>query len=462
MGNYDYDLVIIGSGPGGYVPAIRASQLGLKTCVIEKDKTGGVCLNIGCIPTKALIHQAELYWSGTELEKMGIKLDKTGFNYEYAFQKSRRAADMLSKGVQYLFKKNSVDLIYGVGEIKSPVEVLVDGQKVIRTKNILIATGSRPREIAGFKFDGRYIISSDDILMMSELPESIIILGAGAIGVEFAHILNRFDVKVYLVEMLDHMLPAEDEEIVQVLARNFRRRRIEVYTKAMAKSMNIKDDSVGLLIEQEDGDEKFLTAQKLLVVVGRVPNTEGIGLEELGVKLNRGFIEVGDYYKTSVDGIYAAGDVVNSPLLAHVASKEGEIAVEYIAGKSPEPKLNPDEIPAGVYSEPQIAGFGYTEERAKKEGFSYKTFSFPYKGAGKAVAIERSDGIVKIISDNNDTIIGAHIAGSDATEIIHEILLAKRAGISVSVIANMIHAHPTLSEAVMEAARGVEGWAIHV
>jgi len=462
MGSYDYDLLIIGSGPGGYVSGIRASQLGLKTCVIEKNKTGGVCLNIGCIPTKALIHQAELYGNAVELEKMGIEIDRSEFNYEYSFKKSRKAADILSKGVQYLFKKNNVNLILGEGRIKSQNEVLVNGQDVISAKNILVATGSRPREIPGFEFDGEFIISSDDALMMKKLPESIIILGAGAIGVEFAHILNRFGVKVYLVEMLNHMLPTEDEEIVQVLARGFRRRRIEVYTKTKAKNVNIQDGLVNLLVEGEDGTEKMLSAEKLLVVVGRVPNTENIGFEDIGIKLNRGFVEVGDYYKTSVDGIFAVGDIVNSPLLAHVASKEGEIAVEFIAGKNPERIINKDEIPAGVYSEPQIAGFGYTEERAKKEGLSYKKFTFPYKGAGKAVATEKSDGMVKIITDEENKILGAHIAGSDATELIHEILLAKKAGVSTSVLANMIHAHPTLSEAVMEAARGIEDWAIHI
>jgi len=462
MENYDYDLVIIGSGPGGYVSGIRASQLGLKTCVIEKDKTGGVCLNIGCIPTKALIHQAELYGNGVEIEKMGIGIEKGGFNYEYVFKKSRKAADMLSKGVQYLFKKNNVDLIYGVGRIKSQNEVLVNDEKLIKAKNILIATGSRPREIQGFEFNGINVLSSDDILMMKKLPDSIIILGAGAIGVEFAHIMNRFGVKVYLVEMLDHMLPTEDEEVVQVLARSFRKRRIEVFVKTRAQSMKVNGDKVEVSIVDENGNEKLLTAEKLLVVVGRVPNTEGLGLDEVGLNTDKKFITVGDYYKTTVDGIFAAGDVVNSPLLAHVASKEGEIAVEYMAGKESERGINPDEIPAGVYSEPQIAGFGYTEERAVKEGVAYKKFVFPYKGAGKAVAIEHSYGMVKIITDEKGNILGAHIAGTDATELIHEILLAERAGISVSTIAETIHAHPTLSEAVMEAARGIEGWAIHV
>ncbi len=457
-----YDLLIIGSGPAGYVSGIRAAQLGLRTGVVEKDKTGGVCLNIGCIPTKALIHQAEIFSSHVELEKMGLDIDRSGFNYEYAFKKSRKAADMLSRGVEYLLKKNNVDLMKGEAKIKAPDEVIIDGNRVLKAKNILVATGSRPREIPGFSFDGKYVISSNDALMLDKLPESIIILGAGAIGVEFAHIMNSFGVRVILVEMLNHILPAEDEEVVQVLSRAFRRRKIQTYTGTRATGYRVENDKVKLDIVDSVGKEARLEGDKLLVVVGRVPNTEGIGLEEAGVSLNRGFIEVGDFYQTSVGGIYAAGDVVNSPLLAHVASKEGEIAVEHIAGKSPEPKLNPDEIPAGVYSEPQVAGFGYTEERAEKEGLKYKKAVFPYKGVGKAVAVEKSDGIVKLITDERDMILGAHIVGADATEIIHELLLAKRAGIPTSVVAEMIHAHPTLSEGLMESARAINGWAIHI
>ncbi len=456
-----YDLIVIGSGPGGYVSAIRASQLGLKTCVIEKEKTGGVCLNIGCIPTKALIHQAGIFRAADELVKMGVSVDKSNFNYEYCFKKSRKAADMLSRGVEYLFKKNNIELIRGKAVIKDRGIVSV-GDDIIEAENILVATGSRPREIPGFSFDGEHIISSNDALMLEKLPSSIIILGAGAIGVEFAHILNSFGVKVHLVEMLDHILPAEDEEVTQVLSRAFRRRKIEMYVGTKATGYSIKEGKVILNIVEKDGSEKQIEGEKLLVVVGRVPNTEEIGLEEVGIKLNRGFVDVGDYYKTSVDGIFAAGDIVNSPLLAHVASKEGEIAVEYMAGIGKEKVINLDEIPAGVYSEPQVAGFGYTEERAEKEGVEYKKAIFPYKGAGKAVAIESSDGLVKIIVDKNNRIIGAHIVGADATELIHELLLAKKIGISVSEIASMIHAHPTLSEALMEASRAVEGWAIHV
>jgi len=459
--SHDYDLVILGAGPGGYVSAIRASQLGLKAAVIEKDKPGGVCLNIGCIPSKALIHQAEVFRSLGELKEMGISADLSGFSYQKVFAKSRRAAETLSKGVSYLLKKNKVELIGGRGVIVSPQEVEVNGGK-ISGRFLLVATGSRPKEIPGIPCDEKQVLTSTGALMLESLPKSLCILGGGAIGVEFAHLMNAFGVEVHLVEMMDQILPLEDGEAVQVLAASFRKRGIGIYTGTRATGVEKKGGLLSIGLEGKEG-KSSLQVEKLLVVVGRAPNTEGIGLEKVGVKLERGFVAVGDYYQTSVPGIFAVGDVLATPMLAHVASKQGEIAAEHMAGGKPRPRLDLRAIPAAVYCEPQLASFGLTEAEAKREGLQYKSFVFPYRGAGKSVAMSRPEGLVKLLMDaGSHEILGAHVVGAEATELIHELLLAKSAELLPEDLAAMIHAHPTLSEAVMEAARGLEGWAIHV
>lgn len=459
--DYDYDVVVIGAGPGGYVSAIRANQLGLKAAVIEKDKPGGVCLNIGCIPSKSLIHQADVFRHRKDLSSMGLKIDESSFDYSTVFQKSRQAAQRLSKGVQSLLKKNKVEYITGEARISGPHEVIVDGEKKISGKAIIVATGSRPREIPGFEFDEKQVLSSTGALMLEKLPKSIVIMGAGAIGMEFAFVMNSFGVKVTVVELMDRILPLEDAETAAVIAKEFERSGIDMLTGTKAVGLK-KGKTLEINLQGSDGKESSLKAEKLLVAVGRAPNTSGLGLDEVGVTLDRGFIRVGDFYKTSVDSIYAIGDVTSSPLLAHVASKEGEIAVEYIAGHSPEPTIDPLLIPSAVYCEPQIGSFGYTEEKAKAGGIAYKTAVFPYRGAGKAVAIEQPEGLVKILFDpESREILGAHVVGSAATELIHELLLAKKAELLPEDIATMVHAHPTISEAVMEAARTAEGWAIH-
>ncbi len=459
-----YDVLVVGAGPGGYVAAIRASQLGLKAAVIEKDKTGGVCLNIGCIPSKSLIHQASLFQSIQGLEAMGLKVDKTGFDYRKVQEKSRQAADRLSKGVQFLLKKNEVDLVTGEAvRIKPGSVTLKDGQ-VLAGKNILIATGSRPRELPGFEFDEERILSSTGALMQQSLPKSLLILGAGAIGVEFAHIMNAFGVEVHLVEMMDRILPLEDEEVVDVLRRSFKKRGITMDVSTKAVSQSVVNGHLSVELEDAAGVRRTIEVDQMLVSAGRVPNTAGLGLEETGVRLDKGgFIEVGDYYETAVPGIYAVGDVIRSPLLAHVASKEGEIVVERIAGRKVAPKIDPSDIPGAVYCEPQIASFGLTERDAKDKGIAFQKSTFPYRGAGKAVAIEQLEGLVKVLTDSvTGEILGAHIAGADATELIHELLLARHAELLAEDIAGMIHAHPTLSEAVMESMRQAGDGAIHV
>ncbi len=460
---FDYDVVIIGGGPGGYVAAIRASQLGLKAAVIEKEKVGGVCLNVGCIPSKALIHQAERYQGLTEMEKLGVAIDRRGFDYKKVFNKSRKAAETLSKGVNFLLKKNKVDLIESRATITGKNEVsLANGEK-ITGKNIIIATGSKSKEIPGFTFDEKFVLSSTGALMQETLPNKILIIGGGAIGVEFAYIMSSFGVEVVLIEVLDRILPLEDEEISVALTRTFKKKGIKVLTETKALSMEIKDNKVSVLLEDNKKVQQALIVDQILVAVGRSPNTTGIGLEDIGVETEKGFIQVGDYYETAVPGIFAIGDVVDTPLLAHVASKEGEIAVEYMAGLTPPKKIDPMAIPSAVYCEPQVASFGYTEWRAKLESIEYEKASFPFRGAGKSVAVEQPDGMVKVLFDpKTKEILGAHVMGVNATELIHEILLAKTAELLPEDIATMVHAHPTLSEAVMESMRAAEGWAIHI
>jgi dihydrolipoamide dehydrogenase len=462
MASFDFDVLIIGSGPGGYVAGIRASQLGLKAAVVERGTVGGVCLNIGCIPSKALIHQAELYRSLPALAEMGVTVDTKGFDYSKVFDKSRKAADTLSKGVQFLLKKNKVELIVGDAVLSGTNEVTLKDGKKITGKNIVIATGSRPRVIPGFEFDEKQVLSSTGGLMLTKLPRKMIILGAGAIGVEFSHILNSFGVEVHLVEMMDRILPLEDAEVVQVLARSFQKRGIQMYTATKAVSMQKSASGVSVVLEDKAGARKTVDAEQILVVVGRTCNTDGIGLEKVGIATEKGFIPVGDYNQTKVPGIYAIGDVVATPLLAHVAFKEAEIAAEHMAGKPTHPRLDPLSIPGAVYCEPQVASFGLPEWKAKEKGIAFAKASFPYRGAGKSVAIEQSEGFVKVIYDpKTKEILGAHVVGAEATELIHELLLARSAELLPEDIATMIHAHPTLSEAVMEAMRAVEGWAIH-
>ena len=463
MAGFDFDVVIVGSGPGGYVAGIRAGQLGLKSAVIERDKVGGVCLNVGCIPSKSLIHQAELYRSLPGLREMGIAVEVKGFDYSRVYEKSRKAAETLSKGVQFLLKKNKSELITGDAVLSGKNEVtLKDGRKVT-AKNIVIATGSRPKIIPGFEFDETQVLSSTGALMLKKLPARAVILGAGAIGVEFAHVWNGFGVEVHLVEMMDRILPLEDAEAVQVLARSFQKRGIQMSTGTRAMSLQKGSSGVSVVLEDKAGKRSTVEAEIILVAIGRTINTDGIGLEKVGIIPDKGFIPVGDYNQTKVPGIYAVGDVVATPLLAHVAFKEAEIAVERIAGKSPHPRIDPLSIPAGTYCEPQVASFGLPEWKAAEKGIAFAKASFPYRGAGKSVAVEQTEGFVKVIYDpKTKEILGAHVVGADATELIHELLLARSAELLPEDIATMIHAHPTLSEAVGEALRAVEGWAIHV
>lgn len=458
-----YDVIIIGAGPGGYVAAIRAAQLGLKTCVIEKEKPGGVCLNWGCIPSKNLIDQADTFLSLPELVKMGLKIDTKGFDYSRVQKKSRGAVTRLVKGVEFLLNKNKVEIIKGSARITTKNSVKLEDGAEVHGRHLIIATGSRPMEVPGFEFDEKVVLSSTGILSMTSLPKSLIILGGGAIGCEFAYVMTAFGVEVTMVEMMEHLLPFEDEETVAVLEGAFKKMKIKVLTGTRAVSLEKSAANVEIKVQGQDGKQQTLKADKALCVFGRTPNTQDIGLENIGIETEKGYITVGDFGQTRVQGVFAIGDVVETPLLAHVASREGEIAVEYIAGQKPEPRISIDEIPSAIYCEPQIASFGLREQQAKSEGVAYNKAIFPYQGVGKAVAVDKPQGLVKILTDpKSDEILGAHIVGHEATELIHELLLAKIGELLPEDVGAMIHAHPTLSELSLEGMRAVKGHAIHI
>jgi len=461
-----YDLIIIGAGPGGYVAAIRAAQLGLKTAIIEKDNPGGVCLNWGCIPSKNLIHQAETFHSMSEMEAVGVSVDRSGLDYTKVQAKSRSVVKTLTGGVAGLLKKNKVELIKGTAKITGKGEVTVtarDAEQKLKATNILVATGSRPMNIRGFEIDEKVVLSSSGMLAMKSLPKNLIILGGGAIGCEFAYVMNRFGVKVTLIEMADHLLPSEDFETCAVLEKCLKRDGIDVLTGTRAKSLSKTGTSATVTLESAEV-ERVLTADKVLVVFGRVPNTENLGLQEMGVKLNdSGYVNTGDYGETHAAGIYAIGDITRTPALAHVASKEGEIAVEHMADHEPAVKtVDPDLVPSAIYCEPQVAGFGLREDQAIAEGIKVKKSTFAYPGAGKTIAVGKADGLVKVLCDpDTDELLGAHIVGHNATELLHELLVAKTGELLPADIANTIHAHPTISEAIMECLRGVNDKPIH-
>ena len=459
-----YDVVIIGAGPGGYVAAVRAAQLGLKTAVVERDQPGGICLNWGCIPSKNLIHQAEVFESLSDMESVGVSVDRTSLDYGKVQAGSRQVVKTLTGGVAALLKRNEVEYVKGEAKIAGRHEVSVGDGNKLTTKNILIATGSRPLVVPGFEFDEKVILSSTGILAMTKLPRSIVILGAGAIGCEFAYVMNSFGVKVTLVEAMDHVLPTEDVDVSVQLEKIFKRRGIDVLTETRATALKKTAKRVTVSLGAAGGETLECKADHALVVFGRAPNTDNIGLKKLGIKLDaKGYAVTGDFQETSIPGIYAIGDVTSTPALAHVASKEGEIAVEHMAGHlSAERRVNPNEVPSAIYCEPQVAGFGLREQVAKEAGIKFKKSVFNYPGAGKTIAVGKPDGFVKILTDaETDEVLGAHIIGKDATELIHELLLAKHSELLPEDVAGMIHAHPTISEAVMESMRGINGKPIH-
>lgn len=466
----NYDVAIVGAGPGGYVAGICATQRGLSACVIEKDAPGGVCLNWGCIPSKSLIHQATGFLGLKQAEEIGVRVDRSGFDYARVHAKSRQAANILAAGIRALLRKNRVELLQATATLAGPRSLKLTGGEhtgtVVEARHLIIATGSRPLSLQGFEIDERDVLSSTGLLALEVLPKSIVILGAGAIGCEFAYVLRAFGAAVTLVEMAPRILPVEDGEAAAVVAASFRAAGIDVRTGCRAMSLERTAAGLEVRLRGPDGGTSKVTAQKVLAAFGRVPNTQGIGLEEVGIRCDeRGRIVTGPYGETSVRGIYAIGDLTRSPALAHVASREAEIAIDHIVrGEQAWPRtVAADLVPSAVYCEPQLAGFGLREEEANAKGIPFKKSVFPYRGAGKSVALERTEGFVKILTaPETGEILGAHIVGAEATELIHELLLARQAELLPEDIESMIHAHPTLSEAVMEAARGVHGRPIHL
>jgi len=461
----NYDLVIIGSGPGGYVAAIRAAQFKMKTALIERDKLGGVCLNWGCIPTKALLKSAEVFEEMKQAKSFGLKADNVSADFPAIIKRSRRVADTNSKGVEFLMKKNNVDVIYGNASFKSSskLEVTSSGntKTEISAKHIIISTGGRPLSIPGITIDGEKIISSKEALSLDNKPESLIVIGAGAIGVEFAYFYRTLDTKVTVIEMLDSILPIEDKEITDVLAKSFKKTGIKVYTSTKVEGIQKNENGVEVTISV-NGKSESLRADKALVAIGIQGNVEGLNLEKIGVKTDRGFIPVDEWYQTSVSGIYAIGDITGPPLLAHVASHEGITCVEKIAGQDAH-VVDYESIPGCTYCKPQVASIGLTEEKAIEAGYDLKIGRFPYSASGKARAIGAREGLVKLIFDKRyGELLGAHIIGTEATELIAELGLAKTLEATPVELGKTMHAHPTLSEMIMEAAEDAEGNAIHI
>jgi len=461
----EYDIAIIGSGPGGYVAAIRASQLKLQTVLIERENLGGICLNWGCIPTKALLKSAELYGSIKHAAEFGINVEKAAPDFGKVIDRSRKVADMNSKGVEFLMKKNKIDVITGNARVSgaSSVEVTGDDKKTsrIRAKHIIIATGGRPREIPGIEFDGDKIIEYRKAMSLESQPKSLVIIGAGAIGVEFAYFYNEMGTEVTIIEMLDQLLPIEDKEISGILARSFKKNKITAHTSTRVESVKKKGKGVEVTISK-NGKSEIVNAEKALVAIGIQGNWENLGLEDLGIKVEKGFIKVNEWYQTNVKGIYAIGDIIGPPLLAHVASHEGVICVEKIAGTETHP-LDYDAIPGCTYCHPQVASIGLTEAKALEQGYELQIGRFPYTASGKARAIGERDGLVKLIFDKKyGELLGAHIIGSEATELLAELGVAKTLESTAIELSKTIHAHPTLSEMIMEAAGDAIGEAIHI
>jgi dihydrolipoamide dehydrogenase len=460
-----YDLAVIGSGPGGYVAAIRAAQLKLKTVLIEQDKLGGICLNWGCIPTKALLKSAETFSLLHHLDEFGIQAEKISFDFTKIIQRSRKVAELNSKGVEFLMKKNKIDVVYGRARIlnSSTIEVSPkDGQKSsLACKNIIIATGGRPRTIPGIEFDGRTVIDYHRAMSLEQQPKSLVIIGAGAIGIEFAYFYNELGTQVTILEMLDSILPIEDKEITSILAKSFKKNNIEIHTSAKVEKLKHAKEGVEVTFSKE-GKQEIVKAELALLAIGIQGNVENLGLEEQGLKVDRGFIKVDQWYATTVPGIYAIGDIIGPPLLAHVASHEGIICVEKIAGLPSHP-LNYNNVPGCTYCQPQVASIGLTEDKARSLGHELNIGRFPYSASGKARASGEREGLVKLIFDKKyGELLGAHIIGADATELIAELGLAKSLESTAVELNRTIHAHPTLAEMIMEAAGAAAGEAIHI
>jgi dihydrolipoamide dehydrogenase len=461
-----YDLIVIGSGPGGYVAAIRASQLGLKTCVVEKAEIGGICLNWGCIPTKALLKSAQVFNYVKHASDYGIKLEtEVKPDISKMVERSRTVAEGMSKGVQFLFKKNKIDVVLGSGSLDDAQTVSVTDSEGKVTKvnasHIILATGARSKELPNLKQDGKKIIGYREAMILDKQPETMVVVGSGAIGSEFAHFYNSIGTKVTLVEFLPNLVPIEDEEVSKQLERSFKKAGMEVMTSSSVESVDTSGKLCQVSIKTPKGVEKR-DAEIVLSAVGITANLEDLGLEKINVTLENGKVKVDEYYRTNVKGVYAIGDIVGGPALAHVASAEGIICVEKIAGKNPEP-LNYGNMPGCTYTSPEIASVGMTEKAAKEAGYELKVGKFPYTASGKASAGGNRDGFVKLIFDAKyGELLGAHLIGDNVTEMIAELVMARKLETTGHEIIKGVHPHPTMSEAVMEAAAAAYGEVIHL
>jgi dihydrolipoamide dehydrogenase len=468
-----YDCIVLGSGPGGYETAIRATQLGMKTAIIEKDKLGGVCLNVGCIPTKALLKSAEVMAESSHMADFGIQLEGTVTpDFSKVVARSRSAATQMNNGVQYLMRKNDIDVIYGRGRLTAADTVEVepsvnmDGEEIgeeqtVTADHVIIATGARAREIPPLPIDGEHIVTYKEAMLQTEQPDRLVIVGAGAIGVEFAYFYHHMGTEVTIVEVQDRIVPVEDKDVSKELQRAYKKKGITVMTDARVQGVNTDDTPLQVEVETKNGTE-HIECDQVLSAVGVVGNVEGIGLETVGVETNGNDIVVDDFYRTNVDGVYAIGDVTGAPWLAHKASHEGILCVEKIAGHDVRP-INKKNIPGCTYCQPQIASVGYTEEQAKKAGYEVKVGKFPFKASGKAAALGHQEGFVKTIYDAKyGEFLGCHIIGHDATELIAEVVSARHLETTGHEIMESMHPHPTLSEAVMESTRVAYGQPINI
>jgi dihydrolipoamide dehydrogenase len=461
----NYDIIVIGSGPGGYVAAIRAAQLGFKVAIVERAEPGGICLNWGCIPTKALLKSAQVFNYLKHAGDYGVISSDAKVDFPAMVRRSRDVAGQMSNGIQFLLKKNKIDVLIGKGRVKpgKVVEVMAVGSEVKEypAKHIIIATGARSRELPNLKQDGKKIIGYREAMTLPEQPESMVVVGSGAIGSEFAWFYNSIGTKVTLVELLPNVVPLEDEEVSKTLERSFKKAGMKVMTGTTVESVDTKGKLCKVTVKTKKGEE-FIEAEVVLSAVGIATNIEGIGLEEVGIKAEKGKVLVDDFYRTNVDGYYAIGDIVHGPALAHVASHEGIICVEKIAGKEVGP-LDYGNIPACTYTNPEVASVGMTEQAAKEAGYDIRVGKFPFTASGKATAAGSREGFVKVIFDAKyGEWLGAHMIGDNVTEMIAEVVAARKLETTGKEIIEAVHPHPTMSEAVMEAVAQAYGECVHL
>lgn len=461
----NFDLIVIGSGPGGYVAAIRASQLGMKVAIVEKENLGGICLNWGCIPTKALLKSAQVYEYIQHASDYGITIKDAKHDFDAVVKRSRGVADGMSKGVQFLMKKNKIEVINGFGKLTKDKKVEVtkaDGSKEIHeAKSIILATGGRARELPNVKIDGEKVIEYRKAMSLPKQPKSMVIIGSGAIGVEFAYFYATMGTKVTIVEFMPRIVPVEDADVSKELEKIYKKKGVDIYTNSSVESVDTKGKTCSVKVKTPTG-EISIECDIVLSAAGVVTNLEGIGLEEAGVKHDKGKVLVDDFYQTNVPGVYAIGDIVKGPALAHVASAEGIICVEKIAGHHPQP-LNYGNIPGCTYCTPEIASVGMTEEAAKAAGYQIKVGKFPFSASGKASAAGAKEGFVKVIFDAKyGEWLGAHMIGANVTEMIAEVVVARNLETTGHEILKSVHPHPTMSEAVMEATAAAYGEVIHL